>query len=428
MNRIELPLVSRTALKARYRESEATYRELLDRVVSGVRRTLEVSHLHPTIRSRVKSFDSLYAKLVGRARMTGGDEAGERASEISIPDLFGVRIVCAFLGDLARVEQVLSDTYEVLELERKGTEFSSREFGYESTHLLVRVPPGEYGDLELDAEPHCEIQLRTILQDAWAEVEHELVYKADNAPFEEPLKRKLAALNANLTLADLIFQEIRDYHRSLHAEMFKRRRQFWNQIQRASGLPHEHPSEDEPAEGEPPDLMDPSRLSIASDTIEAQLLRGLQAHNRQEFERAVELYTEILDSDITSHLRAIVLIHRGMAYFAMSSYDRAVADFTGTLELDDDNWKAYYYRGMVYRLRGAFGEALSDLNRCLQLDFGRFDTLFARAGVYFDMGDYQKALSDCDAALELEPDSSEARRFRKIIEARLLSEAGNWSG
>jgi putative GTP pyrophosphokinase len=442
MNRIELPLASRTTLKARYQESESTYRDVLDRVVSGVRRTLEASHLHPTIKSRIKSFDSLYAKLLARARSSlagaGGSgaaleatesgEDAERPGEVNIPDLFGTRVVCAFLGDLTRVEQILSDTYEVLEVEHKGAEFSSREFGYESTHLLVRIPPEEYADLELDAEPQCEIQLRTILQDAWAEVEHELVYKADNAPFEEPLKRKLAALNANLTLADIIFQEIRDYHRSLHAELFKRRRQFWNQIQRTSGLPLEHPSEGRPEESEPPDLIDPSRLGIASDTIESQLLHALHAHNQHEFERAVELYTEILDSEITSHLRAIVLIHRGMAFFAMSSYDRAVADFSATLELDDDNWKAYYYRGMVHRLRGLFGEALSDLNRCLRLDYGRFDSLFARAQVYFDMGNYQKALSDCDAALELEPESSEARRFRKIIEARLLSEAGNWSG
>jgi tetratricopeptide (TPR) repeat protein len=117
-----------------------------------------------------------------------------------------------------------------------------------------------------------------------------------------------------------------------------------------------------------------------------------------------------------------------MAHFAISGYDRAIEDFSSTLELDDDNWKAYYYRGMVYRLRGAYRAALADLNRCLDLDYGRFDTLFARAQVFFDMGHYQKSMSDCDAALELEPESTEARRFRRIIESRLLSESGNWSG
>jgi putative GTP pyrophosphokinase len=454
MNRIELPLASRTALKARYQEQEGVYDGVLDAVVAHLRRTLEASHLHPNIKSRVKSFDSLYAKLLSRARAvaagTGEARTGEAGTaaatadhgadpersgageSVTVPDLFGIRIVCPFLGDLSQVENLLADSYEVIELERKGAEFSSREFGYESTHLLIRIPPDAEPAGGMDAEPHCEVQLRTILQDAWAEVEHELVYKADNAPFEEPLKRKLAALNANLTLADIIFQEIRDYHRSLHAELFKRRRQFWTQIQRASGLPLEAPSEAGRRQGgegpRTPDLMDTSRLNAAADSTEAQLLAALHAHNDHDFERAIRLYTEILDTDIPSHLRAIVLIHRGMAHFAVSGYDRAIEDFSGTLELDDDSWKAYYYRGMVYRLRGAYRSALADLNRCLELDYGRFDSLFARAQVYFDMGDYQKALSDCDAALELEPESAEARRFRRIIESRLLSESGNWSG
>ena len=72
----------------------------------------------------------------------------------------------------------------------------------------------------------CEIQLCTILQDAWSEVEHELVYKTNFNPFDEPLKRKLAALNATLNLSDTLFQEIRDYQRLLQSELNKRRESF----------------------------------------------------------------------------------------------------------------------------------------------------------------------------------------------------------
>ncbi len=61
----------------------------------------------------------------------------------------------------------------------------------------------------------CEIQLRTILQDAWAEVEHELVYKSDISLPNQSIRRKLASLNATLTLSDLIFQEIRDYQKEI---------------------------------------------------------------------------------------------------------------------------------------------------------------------------------------------------------------------
>jgi len=77
----------------------------------------------------------------------------------------------------------LSNIFSIEEIERKGAERSFREFGYESIHVLVRVPD----EVAQQLCPHLErnvieIQLRTILQEAWAEVEHELVYKAEFTP------------------------------------------------------------------------------------------------------------------------------------------------------------------------------------------------------------------------------------------------------
>lgn len=48
--------------------------------------------------------------------------------------------------------------------------------------------------------------------------------------FDESVRRKLAALNANLTLADITFQEIRDYQRKLHGELRERRRSLWQAV------------------------------------------------------------------------------------------------------------------------------------------------------------------------------------------------------
>ena len=104
----------------------------------------------------------------------------------------------------------------MLDVERKGSERSFREFGYESIHLLVELPEDLREEARGFDRPAFEVQLRTILQEAWAEVEHELVYKAEFTPFDEPMKRKLAALNANLSLSDIIFQEILDYQRRLN--------------------------------------------------------------------------------------------------------------------------------------------------------------------------------------------------------------------
>src|SRR4030042_649753 len=118
---------------------------------------------------------------------------------------------------------ILREKFDVEETDRKGVRQSFREFGYDSTHLMIRCDRYLLRGEGAPLVAVCEVQLSTTLQDAWSEVEHELVYKGGLVPFDMPLKRKLAALNANLTLADIIFQEIRDYRKSIHTQMRTRR-------------------------------------------------------------------------------------------------------------------------------------------------------------------------------------------------------------
>ena len=72
--------------------------------------------------------------------------------------------------------------------------------------------------------------LRTILQDAWAEVEHELIYKTSIDKVENTLRRKMIAINATLSLADLTFQEIRDYQKKRYREVQERHRKLMEKV------------------------------------------------------------------------------------------------------------------------------------------------------------------------------------------------------
>ena len=54
----------------------------------------------------------------------------------------------------------------------------------------------------------CEIQVSTILQDAWAEIEHDIVYKSpEDIPFR--LRRRFACLAGLLEIADREFESLR---------------------------------------------------------------------------------------------------------------------------------------------------------------------------------------------------------------------------
>ncbi len=437
-----LQIPDKQRLSEQYHALVPIYEGVLDRLHHSLKRELVARELHATVKTRVKSFESYYRKLllrmsdteasgaaggsigangIGDSAEIDGSAIGEEEDNLSgvpgwkdlrvpITDVMGVRIVCPFLEQVETACDYVRSHYEVIHSEEKGADQSFREFGYQSTHFLIRVP----ADFRTDSLPKdsiCEVQVCTLLQDAWAEVEHELIYKAEFTPFDEPLRRKLAALNANLTLSDIIFQEIRDYQRRLHAELLKRRRDFLDRVQSAGKSPIDGRSNGE----EELSLRNGSSAALSLDDL---LLSALHAHNARKYSVAIKLYTRILESEPSTNLEAIVLVHRGMAHFANEDYGEALEDFKAAIKTDPQNGKAFYYRGIVYRMNRDYRKALRDFDRSLELSPYEFDTLLSRSRIHLELGNLPKALEDCDNALRIEPKEEEALALR----LRLISE------
>jgi len=413
----------RGELRRSYGERRPEFERILGAMEERLRSALEAASLRPTIKGRVKSFDSWYAKrirLLRQARASGSDP-------VPIADVVALRAVCPFLGDLAKAESAICAAFKVLEVERKGSNRSFREFGYESIHLMLELPDDlRSPELGLDL-PAVEVQLRTILQEAWAEVEHEIVYKAEFTPFDEPMKRKLAALSANLSLSDIIFQEILDYQRRLSAELERRRSSFYGKVEEAMDLPLaasepavpaspsillREPALEAPVSGSERRSMGSARGRSAS--MDDLLLAALTAHNREDYEGASRIYSEILDQKPEKEIAVVVYKHRGMASFSQSKYEDAIADFGRSLELDSGDYKAAYYRGVVRSVLQDFEGAIADFDRALTIHPYHFFSRYRRAMAYWHIGDYAQALSDSEAALRLEPENEVASRLRDL--------------
>ncbi|GHT77235.1 (p)ppGpp synthetase [Spirochaetia bacterium] len=379
---------------------------------------------HVSIKARSKDFYSYYKKLLRLLR-----QAQECAS-VTITDLIGIRVVCPFIEDLTQVEAVIQQAFEVIEVERKGSNQTFKEFGYQSTHLLIKIPPDIAEKRGYAGCDVAEIQIRTILQDAWAEVEHELVYKAEFTPFDEPLKRKLAAVNASLSLADIIFQEIKTYQRQLYGELAKRRDSFYKKIEEstdaqivADALSVGGPS-DETSVGsvDPAEAAGASPLDTFGASIDDLLLAALSAHNKNRFSEATALYSRILEMDPNASIVALIHKHRGMAYFAQSQYEAAIEDFTQALNFDPVSYKAAYYRGIVKVVLQQYQGAIDDFTLSLKLHPYQSFCIFRRAQAYYHIGDLPEALADCEAALALWPTSPSAeamKKFRSMLHGEL---------
>lgn len=385
---ILLPLPSRRELERQYDARLPVMEKVLHELQRRIARAVVSDELTPTVKYRIKRFDSLYEKILRRSRAPGASK-----ESIDITDVLGVRVVCPFMEDIARVEQLIRDAFEVIEVEHKGSNLSVREFGYSSVHVLIKVPDDIRESFHVSDRVECEVQLRTILQDAWAQVEHELVYKAELTPLDERLRRKLAALNANLELSDIIFQEIRDYQRAMNAKLMRRREDFWKQLELNDGNGRSSTDNDEEA------------LHTGSDTIDNMLINALHAHNRKDYLAAIRTYSDILSYQPASHVAALIHTHRGMARFAVNDLEGAIEDFTQTIRVSPQTTKAYYYRAVVYRVLKRYDLALADFSRCLEYDPYHIESRIARARLYRELDDFEAASADCEMARRLDPDS-----------------------
>ena len=125
-------------------------------------------------------------------------------------DQVGVRVITYVQRDIDAVAGLLAEQFTVLDDRDLGEETAAAgRFGYASRHLLVSRAPGE--PTAYDPLFCASIQLRTVLQHAWAEFEHDIRYKGTVPPEQVPdLDRRFTLAAGLLELADREFEAIRD--------------------------------------------------------------------------------------------------------------------------------------------------------------------------------------------------------------------------
>ncbi len=383
-------------IKNVYERYEPYLKEICGNIHTKLKKIIHLSS-QPTYKARIKSFDSYYNKLLRQKPSA----ATSTDSLVSLTDIIGIRIICTFLEDISDVQEQLKQIFDIREIEYKGSKQNFKEFGYESVHVLIAIPDdcmvSQYAAaFPLPSDMVCEIQIRTILQDAWAEVEHELIYKTEFTPFDMPLRRKLASMNASLSLADIIFQEIRDYQKKLQCEINERRQSFYEKADHTI-----HDSYEASRDGNEKNI---ERINpYVHGTIDDLLLQAIHAHNAGCFDDAITLYTEIIESKPAPNnvVLSVICKHRGMAYFTKNDYDNALEDFRQSFTLDERNFRAIYYEGIVYSVQKNYPAAVECFTKSLAINKYQSHSYYRRANAYFELHEYEKAMNDVVAAQNL---------------------------
>lgn len=174
----------------------------LERMINGLLQA-EGIKTH-SVASRVKKKSSVERKL------EGSDTERDMSS---LTDILGIRIITYFRDEVDEVARVIEREFKIDEENsvNKTAILDPDRFGYLSLHYIselnshrMRLPENRiYKGIKF------EIQIRSILQHAWAEIEHDLGYKTEQA-VPRSIRRRFSRLAGMLELADDEFVGIRE--------------------------------------------------------------------------------------------------------------------------------------------------------------------------------------------------------------------------
>ncbi len=170
-----------------------------------------------SVRSRLKELTHIKDKLT--RKIENGDDINTTNFYDKITDIAGVRVLHLYQeqfniinscideqltrGDWVLYEPSIAYTWdpESTDFYRKhGLEVKVKESFYTSIHYVVKP--------RIDSELTCEIQVRTLFEEIWGEIDHTInyPYPTDNLACREMLRVLARLVGAGSRLADSIFR------------------------------------------------------------------------------------------------------------------------------------------------------------------------------------------------------------------------------
>jgi putative GTP pyrophosphokinase len=157
------------------------------------------------INARAKSVERFLKKAA--TTVDGGQKYSDPLSQIQ--DQIGARVVTFYLADVEAVAEKIRKYLNPIEIQTLVPD-SESEFGYCGKHFILLLPSdisAKIADADSLLPPFFELQVKTLFQHAWAEANHDLLYKPTFDLSSEE-KRKVAFTAAQSWGADMIFEEL----------------------------------------------------------------------------------------------------------------------------------------------------------------------------------------------------------------------------
>lgn len=315
-------------------------------------------------KQRVKSISSIYLKTRRKLKTTLD----------KITDYGGLRVLCLFEQDIPQLHQYIIDLFKRKTFSLK--EFKIFNWGQQQVNFvkqLKAVVDGKFDGYEFDCVPDpesgyksihyvvtrragdnfipIEVQLRTLLQDAWGELEHALSYKKGNVhPY---IKKNFYLLSRDLQNMDELIRHLRDT---------SDRQKAIESFSIESGGPHKAFVYEErlaPAvfrsDGPLKNAVNSYNAHIVSERLKGKITEWVRK-GQQLYKTVERAIPDEEKSDPKIHYwlnmeKAFLLFAGGENGKALSVYDQVFPEWEGY-------YGAHFRKGEIYFIRGQIEDAL----------------------------------------------------------------------
>ncbi|SCP97064.1 tetratricopeptide repeat protein [Anaerobium acetethylicum] len=455
-----------------YTKKADFYRESAKICAQICETNMEQMGIRGIVTSRAKKVERLRDKLEKRSKKKNYCSLEDITEDII--DLAGVRIALYFPGDLKKVQNLIESTFQIIECkvfpefskykEDQGKEYKKRFSGYWATHYRVYLKESDLsGDLMKYSNTIIEIQIASALMHAWAEVEHDLVYKPFSGELSYEEYQILDELNGLILAGEIALERLQ---KAVKNRVSQAGQEFNNHYELAMFLYNRLGSASDNPNSEailgrvdllynclkytrynkPENLMeilsdiDPD---IQNSTIVDQLIEKMGKlnpalyesffHMKQGEELKYQLETLRMNRENGNRQgEANTLANIGYLYLSKENYDEATSYFTKSVEINHEiggiqgEANQLLNLGSSHRLKGDLDKSLEFCDSALALHMrinykqGQANALGMIGNIFSDKGDFDRAAGYYKDALAIYKETS-----YKIGEATQLSNLGS---
>ncbi len=135
--------------------------------------------------------------------------------------------------------------------------------------------------------------------------------------------------------------------------------------------------------------------------------KGIAYYLMQDYDKAIVEFKKALEINELSALDMDILYYIGSSQMIVGSYEEAINSYTRLIKLDSKSAGAYNSRALCYQLQGDFDKSLTDYDTAIKMDPKNYSHYFGKYYLLTEQGDATSASEVLNKASELVPKTSE---------------------